>query len=96
MAQPITRKTVRAEREFRIAQIEFIGDTVRGQPTNNTNDDLSNQLFNVSNALSGVAEGLFQCAGALRDIYDCVSRIEANQKKGAPGAVGGGRFPSAP
>ena len=92
------RKTVIAERLFRGANIWLIGpDMDPAKPE--TLDNLGETVELMAIHIGGIAAGLEKCAGALRDIYECVSRIEANQKAGragVPGSAGAGRFPSIP
>jgi len=65
-----------------------------------TLEGLAEQTQILAIHISGIANGLELCAGALRDIYECVSRIEANQKKGTAmphsGVGVSTRFPSVP
>jgi hypothetical protein len=96
MAQD-TRKTTRAEGDFRFCD-SALTSNLKGFNKPVSNEDLADAFGILADDLAFMARGLQKCAGALRDIYECVSRIEANQKKGTPiGAAGGSaRLPSRP
>ena len=95
----MSRKTIEAENDFRIAARELRNNVA----TNPTITQLEfqviiNNQFALNDALADMVDGLQKLAVAIRDVYDVCARIEARQKggTGTTTGTGGGRIPSTP
>ena len=96
----MSRKTIEAENDFRIAARKFRGNNaVDPLSLDRDHKSIMQNQVNIADDHAIVCEGLQKIAAALRDIYDVCARIEARQKGGtsATGSAGSStRLPSTP